>query len=85
VETHEPQVLKGMGKYLALFRPAMIIEVLNEVKAEELNGLFAGMDYLYFNIDEEKNNVRRTDRLTKSDYWNFLLCNRSTAQLLKLI
>lgn len=32
VEGYEPQVLEGMGKYLALMKPAMLIEILsNEV------------------------------------------------------
>ncbi|MBL7895878.1 MAG: FkbM family methyltransferase [Bacteroidia bacterium] len=85
VETHEVHVLNGMGEYLKRFKPTFIIEVLEEEIAEKLNELFKDMGYLYFNIDDKNNSVRQTERITKSDYWNFLVCNEATAKKLNLI
>ena len=84
VETHEPEVLKGFRKYLALFKPTMLVEVLNEEVAHEVSQAVAGLNYLYFNIDEV-GSIRRVDKITKSDYYNFLLCNESTAAQLNLL
>jgi FkbM family methyltransferase len=85
VETHEAEVLKGMGDYLNTFKPTFLIEVLNKDIAEKLNGIFNNMGYLYFNIDDKNNSIRRVDTITKSDYWNFLICNEKIAKELKLI
>lgn len=85
VETHEPEVLNGMGKYLKEFQPTMIIEVLDESVAEKINIILKDLDYLYFNIDDKRNTVRQIQKIEKSDYWNLLICNKSTAQELALI
>ncbi len=85
VETHEVEVLKGMGIWLKQFKPTLIIEVLSDEIAEQLNEIFKDMDYLYFNIDDEKNSIRQTDKITKSYSWNFLLCTKLTAQNLQLL
>lgn len=85
VETHEPEVLIGMGEYLKKFKPTMIIEVLDNEIAEKLNHILGELDYLYFNIDDANNSVRQTFKITKSDYWNFLICNEYVAQKLNLI
>jgi FkbM family methyltransferase len=84
VETHEPEVLEGMEHYLKLFRPALLIEILEEEIAEKVQKLTEGLGYLYFNIDEDKG-VRQVSKLSRSDYFNFLLCNESVAKDLKLI
>ena len=83
VETHEPEVLEGFSDYLSLYRPNMIIEVLNDEVGEKINKLVDGMNYLFFNIDEN-NGIRKVDKITKSDYYNYLLCNADTAKNLGL-
>lgn len=85
VETHEVEVLNGMGRYLNEFKPTFIIEVLNAEIAEKLALIFEGMDYLYFNIDDKNNSIQKVNRITKSDHWNFLLCNEKIAKELRLI
>jgi FkbM family methyltransferase len=84
VETHEPEVLKGMGPYLEKFRPTLLIEVLNDEVAARIEPLVQGLGYLYFNIDENKS-LTRTDHITHSDYFNYLLCDEETAKFLNLI
>ena len=84
VETHEPEVLEGFGEYLARFKPAMLIEILNDEVGARVSGMITGLDYLYFNIDENKG-IRQVQTIEHSDYYNYLLCNKATALQLKLI
>ncbi|EMR03704.1 FkbM family methyltransferase [Cesiribacter andamanensis] len=84
VETHEPEVLKGMEHYLQKFQPTLLIEVLTEEVADQLNTLLKDLPYLYFNIDENKG-IRQVNQIGKSDYYNFLCCDHATASMLKLL
>lgn len=85
VETHEPEVLEGFGKYLDEFKPTMLIEVLNDDVGEKIETLIKGKDYLYFNLDEKSDSVRRVEHITKSDYYNYLICSPETAKEIKLL
>jgi FkbM family methyltransferase len=84
VETHEAEVLEGFSEYLAAFKPTLLIEILNDEVAANIEAKIKDLDYLYFNIDENKG-IRQVEKLTASDYYNFLLCNRSVAAKLGLI
>lgn len=84
VETHEPEVIKGFSKYLMAFKPAILIEILNDEVGSQIQKAVEGLGYLYFNIDE-RGPIRRVDRILKSDYYNFLLCSEQTARDLELI
>ncbi|HLF45337.1 MAG TPA: FkbM family methyltransferase [Chitinophagaceae bacterium] len=85
VETHEPSVLKGFKKYLPQHRPDFIIEVLTDKVGSDLEQLLNGLGYLYFNIDDKEGKIHKVDRITKSDYFNYLLCSEETARYLKLL
>lgn len=84
VETHEPEVLEGFSDYLDRFRPAMLIEILNNEIGEKVEKLVSGMNYLYFNIDENKG-VHKTEHIVKSDAFNYLLCDEQMAIELRLL
>jgi FkbM family methyltransferase len=84
VETHEPEVLEGFSEYLLEHKPTLLIEILTDAIGEKVSALVRGSDYLYFNIDE-KRGIRQVDVITKSDYFNYLLCNSSIAKELGLI
>ncbi len=83
VETHEAEVLRGMGKYLDIMRPAMLIEILNDEVGEAVQDLLKDKGYLYFNIDE-LGGVRQVSSITKSDYYNYLVCSETIARKLGL-
>jgi FkbM family methyltransferase len=85
VETHEPEVLEGFGKYLDKFKPTMLIEVLNDEVGEKIEAIVEGKDYLYFNLDEKSDSIRKVERITKSDYYNYLICSREVAKELSLL
>lgn len=84
VESHEPLLMEGFQKYLHRCKPAILIEILNDEIASRITEQVAGLGYLYFNIDE-RGSVRQTERITKSDFYNFLFCDRQTAADLGLI
>lgn len=84
VETYEPEVLQGMEGLIEKYKPTMLIEILNDEVAKRIEEIILGKDYLFFNIDE-KNRPRLVSHLTKSDFFNFLLCNKNTASQLGLI
>lgn len=50
VETHEAEVLSGMGAYLTKFRPAIFAEVLTDEAAQKLEGVIKGLNYLYYDL-----------------------------------
>lgn len=85
VETHEPNVLEGYKKYLPLHRPDFLIEVLTDEVGERLQKIFDGLQYHYFNIDDKKGNIRKTDTIEKSEYFNYLICTEESAKQLRLI
>lgn len=84
VETHEYELLLGMKNNLITMQPTMLIEILNDEIAANIETLLKGLNYLYFNIDEEKG-VFKVEKLTKSNFHNFLICKENVAKSLKLI
>lgn len=85
VETHEREVLEGMGGYLAKFKPDMLVEILNDEVGQEVEKLVKNLGYLYFKISEKNNLPERVECIRQSDYFNYLLCKPETAHKLKLI
>jgi FkbM family methyltransferase len=78
VETFEPEVLNGFGTSFphdAIF----LIEVLTHDKADQLSQFFPSTDYDFFNIDDAKNSFRKTTRLEKSDFYNYLILPKATS------
>lgn len=84
VETHEPEVLEGYKKYLAIHKPTMLVEILSKEIGAQVTALVDGLGYLYFNIDE-RGGIRQESQINKSDYFNYLLCNEEVAKELGLI
>ena len=70
--------------YLSQFKPTILIEILNNEVGEKINKMIEGLGYLYFNIDEG-GGIRQVDKITKSDYYNYLLCNSDIATKIGLI
>ena len=83
VESHEPEVLEGLGTYLQSFKPTLLIEVLTDAVGRSLERIVGGLGYLYFDIDEV-NPPRRVEQIRKSRHWNYLLCQPAVADRLGL-
>lgn len=85
VETFEPNVLEGYKNYLAVHKPDILIEVLTDEVGQKLQKIFDGLGYCYFNIDDKNGKIRKTDTITKSDHFNYLLTDVGTAKKLNLL
>ncbi|GAB4395187.1 MAG: hypothetical protein OHK0053_00770 [Microscillaceae bacterium] len=83
VETHEAEVLKGMENYLARFTPTFLIEILTQEVAKEVNKLFSGLGYLFFDIDEI-GAPKQVPSIERSSYFNYLVCQPRVATSLGL-
>lgn len=83
VETHEPEVLSGMGTYLKKFQPTFLIEIQSDEIALKIEKLIDGCDYMFYNIDENTG-ITKVNKLTKSSYFNFLICSKGVAQKIGL-
>jgi FkbM family methyltransferase len=80
VETHEPEVMQGFADYFLRFKPLLLIEILNDEIAEQLNPYFDEALFDFYNIDE-RTGIQKVSRLSKSDYYNFLVVPKEKAHL----
>jgi FkbM family methyltransferase len=83
VETHEPEVLEGMGSLLINYKPTLLIEVLNDEVGQKINALIEGLNYQIFSVDEKKGAIRM-GRISKSHSYNYLICQPQVADSLSL-
>lgn len=81
VETHEAEVIEGLGKYLEEFKPTLLVEILNDTVGRDIESLVSGKGYVYLNLDEETGNITPVEHITKSDYYNYLICSEEVAKL----
>jgi len=84
VETHEPKVMEGFIQHLSVFKPTFLIEIQTNEIGEIVTNALINHEYLFFNINE-RGGIRQTERIEKSDYNNYLACNRVVALRLGLI
>jgi FkbM family methyltransferase len=83
VETHEPEVIEGMGYYIEKFKPSILIEILSDEIGERIQKLLDGKGYLYYHIDEI-NDPKLVTKINKSEFFNYLVCQKEIAKYLGL-
>jgi FkbM family methyltransferase len=83
VEKHEPAVIRGFSRNIAAFKPAIIIEILNNEIAEEIETLLYKHGYNYYHIDEKVGAVR-VNNIKAGEGFNYLMCDLNTANYLSL-
>ena len=72
-ELHEPQVIEGFKNNLFKHRPVVFIEILSKEIANKVQPYFENKNYIFYNIDDEQNMILKTDKIGKSNYFNYLL------------
>ena len=76
VESHEAEVLEGMGEYLSSM-PTLLLEVWNNDVGQRIEQIVRKYDYLYFRTDEIQP-FYLTAHIEKPEssegYVNYLLC-----------
>jgi FkbM family methyltransferase len=74
VEQFEPQVLDGMKAFLSRCKPALLIEILNERVAREVNDITRDLGYSIFRIAEHDGLIRTSYiEATEFEERNYLL------------
>ena len=85
VESHEGEVMEGFAKHLPLFKPTLLIEILRDPVGEKVERTLTGLNYLYFNIDEN-GEVLKVDKITRrGNNYNYLICQPAIAKELGLV
>jgi FkbM family methyltransferase len=86
VESHEPDVVRGMGRLLKKYQPTMIVEVWNNDIGRAIEKELNGLDYLYYAIDK---NMRKTKHIrndgSKDSYINYLICKKDVADYIGVL
>lgn len=84
VEGGEGAALEGLGPMLAASRPAMLVEILDDGAAAQVEALIDGLDYLYFDIDDAPGAgpraLTRRPHLCKGAYLNWLVVTEAQAE-----
>lgn len=83
VERHEAKALRGLQPYLAENRPKILVEVISDEIARELENIISELSYIYFYIDELQGPVK-VNQIRKKKNLNYLICPSETAASLSL-
>ncbi|HEX2533801.1 MAG TPA: FkbM family methyltransferase [Chitinophagaceae bacterium] len=83
VEGFEPEVLQGFARYIRVFRPAILIEILEDAVGAQVEALVEGNGYQFYRMIEESK-PQRVTALKKFNGFNYLLCDAETAAFLQL-
>jgi FkbM family methyltransferase len=75
VEGYELEVLTGFGDKLT-DNMIFLIEILDTESASKISHFFADEKYDFYNIDDKKRSVRKTKKIEKSDYFNYLIISK---------
>jgi FkbM family methyltransferase len=87
VESHEPEVIEGLGALLVRFRPSLIVEVWNDEVGKAIEDRVAACGYRYYATDERGPFERRpaiVQRGSGPPFTNFLLCRDELADAIGL-
>lgn len=83
VEGHELAVLRSLYPELKANRPTIIIEIISDENANEINELLSPLQYSYFAIDEINETLTLVPRLWNNNHQNFLVCAQEVVVYLK--
>lgn len=79
VETFEPEVLRGFAS-INLTNTTFLIEILTNELGQQIQKILTPENFIYVNINDEKDTCRTQKNLSKSDYYNFLIIPRKMNQ-----
>lgn len=82
VEGHEITVLRGMMTAIQESKPVILIEVIGDEHARQLDAMFRKLDYRFVSIDEIGVS-KVVDHLWDNNHHNFLICHERTIQYLR--
>lgn len=83
IELHEPEAVKGLGDYLQNFKPIILIEVLTETVAQQLNKLIDLDQHYIFHLEGENKATQQNDFSVINGLWNFLVFHKEKADFIQ--
>jgi FkbM family methyltransferase len=83
IEMHEPEAIKGLGKYLMAFKPIIIIEVLSQEVANELNNIIPLDNFDIFHLKEEKVAIKQKSFSVNPGLWNYIIIHKDLTNMVK--
>lgn len=83
IEMHEPEAIKGLGKYLMAFKPIIIIEVLSQEVANELNSIIPLDNFDIFHLKEEKVAIKQKFFSVNPGLWNYIVIHKDLMNMVK--
>ena len=91
VESHEPEVLEGLGVCLDRHTPSLLVEVWRDGEhgnlhmGERIEAAVHGKGYVYYRVDESHGPVREEHIGGPGrGYWNYFICTETVARNLGL-
>jgi FkbM family methyltransferase len=81
VEKHEAEVIEGFLQSIKKYHPTILIELLSDSIAARVQELIKDVPYQYYSISEEKG-IKRADKLSQSEGYNFLICTEEVAKMI---
>ena len=76
VETYESEVMEGFAQ--TQFGDCIfLIEILSDDLAQKLISFFPSHKYDFYNINDRDSGIRKTESLSKSDFYNYLISPKS--------
>jgi FkbM family methyltransferase len=81
VESHEPEVLRGAGEWLARYHPSLIVEIWDNEVGFAVEEVLRACDYLYFAINDASTELRPhiTNDFPEAGYINYLIVTKRIA------
>lgn len=83
IEMHEPEAVEGLGEYLMSFKPIVIIEVISEKVAADLNALIDLNEHEVYHL----RGVNSAQRVGEFSYipplWNFIFFHKDQKEKIK--
>ncbi len=77
VEGHEVNVLNSMRNHIERNLPTILLEIIGDDNATEINQMFSGIGYTFIAIDENTRSAKIVGKLWDNDHQNFLICGRA--------
>lgn len=75
IEMHEPAAIEGLGKYLTLYKPIIIIEVLSDKAGHKLDQLF-GDDFIRLHLKANQTAEYTKQLKVVMGEWNYIVFHR---------
>ncbi|MCJ8291431.1 MAG: FkbM family methyltransferase [Crocinitomicaceae bacterium] len=83
IEMHEPEAIEGLGEYLLKFKPIVVIEVISEKVAADLNALIDLNEHVIFHL-KGANHVQKVNEFSYiPPLWNFIFFHKDQVEKMK--